>query len=245
MSLTSAACRYPVFPYPRPGREIFGSRRWSESHRCWSWRCEGCALLTIQDVRRIIRAGLVAAGLENLPVILLTLTEPSVSRSVSKSSRSLTALMKRLQAQNGGGLRWLAVLEWQRRGAPHWHVLIAGLAYCRATRTKSGRVRAGNRRGSYPFEVRKERDLRTIVLRHGFVQVFNVHAVGTDDPVLGAGEVAGYLCKYLTKTEDMVSLPKGSQPFRSSRGRNQWARGMSLTSLRKEAAERAMLRGRP
>jgi hypothetical protein len=81
--------------------------------------------------------------------------------------------------------------------------------------------------------VRKERDLRPIVERYGFGAVFNVHAVGVR-PEDTAEEVASYLSKYLTKGEDLARLPKGAQPVRSSRGRNRWAPGHSLTSIRDE-----------
>lgn len=241
----TSSCPSPTYERLRSASVVFNEGSYYKAHPCRSWRCEWCARLTVQDVRRIIRTGLVSAAVDGLPVILLTLTEPSASRSVHESSRSLTLLMKRLQAQNGRGLRWVAVLEWQKRGAPHWHVLIAGLAYCRSTRTKLGVPRPGHARQRYAFEVTKERDLKPVVLRYGFGRVFEVHAVGADSPFSSAPIIAGYLSKYLTKSEAMKSLPRRAQPFKSSRGANQWAAGMSLTSLRREAIDRARLRGRP
>jgi hypothetical protein len=201
--------------------------------RCWSWRCEGCAFLKAKDARRLAAIGIAVALEEKLPLVLLTVTEPADARSFGASSKALTALMKRLQARYGNGLRWLAVVEWQTRDAVHWHVVIAGLVYRRAWTSPRQRVFPGHSREQAGPRVRKEGDLRPIVERYGFGAVFNIHAVG-----VGAGDaaeaVASYLSKYLTKSEDMARLPKKAQPVRSSRGRNQWAPGYTLTSIRDE-----------
>lgn len=201
--------------------------------RCWSWRCEGCAFLKAKDARRLAALGIEAALTEGLPLVLLTVTEPSEARAFGPSSMALTQLMKRLQARHGNGLRWLAVVEWQARGAVHWHVVIAGLVYRHAWTSPKGRTYPGHPTGQPGQRVRKERDLRPIVERYGFGVMFNVHAVAVGGEGT-AEEVAGYLSKYLTKGEDMAQLPRGAQPVRSSRGRNQWAPGHTLTSIRDE-----------
>lgn len=167
-----------------------------------------------------------------LPLVLLTLTEGRVPRAFRESSQALTKFMKRLQARFGGGLRWLAVAEWQGRGAVHWHVVVAGLAYCRRVTVK-GRVYLGHGSGEFDHEVRKEADLRPLVERYGFGSVFNVHAVGAGENDHAAA-LAGYLAKYLTKSAEMASLPKGAQPVRTSKGKTQWLPGVTLTGIRDE-----------
>lgn len=208
--------------------------------RCWSWRCPGCAFLKSKDAERLTKLGIESAQHEDLPLVFLTVTEPSIAREFKPSARALTLLMKRLQDRCGGSLRWIAVCEWQQRGAVHWHVVIAGIVYRRAGTSREGRTFPGHVRAQEGYAFRKEADLRPIVERYGFGQMLNVHAVGVR-PEDTAAEVASYLSKYLTKNEDMARLPKGAQPVRSSRGRSQWAPGHTLTSLRDERREAARI----
>lgn len=230
-ALSPAACRAPYRP-PRTGaRVILGP--FAEPVRCWSWRCEGCGFLKAKDATRLARLGITDALAAGLPLVFLTLTEPAVARPFGASSKALTSLMKRLQARTGGELRWMAVAEWQTRGAVHWHVVVAGLVYTSPWTSEKGRIYPGHSREQVGHRVRKEADLRPIVERYGFGAVFNIHAVGVapDDT---AEEIASYLSKYLTKGGDMARLPKGSQPVRTSRCGNQWSPGNTLTSLCEE-----------
>jgi hypothetical protein len=232
--ISPGACRAPYRPRASGARELLVVAGVGDPPvRCWSWRCEGCAFLKAKDARRLAAIGIAAALDAGLPLVLLTVTEPSEARTFGASSRSLTQLMKRLQARYGNGLRWLAVVEWQTRGAVHWHIVIAGIVYGRGWTSPKGRMFPGHPPEQAGPRVRKERDLRPIVERYGFGAVFNVHAVGVraEDT---AEEVASYLSKYLAKGEDMARLPKGAQPVRSSRGRNEWAPGHTLTSIRDE-----------
>ena len=206
--------------------------------RCWSWRCDGCAFLKAKDAERLARLGIEHALDAGLALVFVTLTEPPVARDFKPSSAALTRLIKRLQARFGGQLRWIAVAEWQARGAVHWHLLLAGLVYTSSWRSPRGRTFAGHSKDQAGHRVRKEADLRPIVERHGFGAVFNIHAVGVRSEDT-AEEIASYLSKYLTKSEDMSRLPKGVQPVRASRGRNQWAPGHTLTSLRDERRDAA------
>lgn len=243
MSSSFAACSSPVFPRPRPGREVLGHQRWNRSHRCWSWRCSGCAQLKSQDVAKLVRVGVRRHLLAGVPLVLLTVTEPSDPRPFPSSSKALTSLMKRCRARFNDDLRWVAVGEWQERGAIHWHVLIGGLAYCRAVRSKTRHLWAGHQRGAFPVEVRKQ-DFVPLVARYGFGKVFNLHAVGAQgNPVDIGGNVAEYLSKYLSKNDDMRRLPKGAQPVRVSRGQHAWAPGMTLTGIRDEKRRAAKERG--
>ena len=188
--------------------------------------------------------GVVAALAAGEPVILLTLTEPTLARSFGDSSKALTAFMKRLQHRYGGGLRWFAVAEWQRRGAVHWHCLMIGLAYCRPARNGEGRRYLGHPHGAHTWEVRKWADLRPLAVHYGFGRVLDVHAVGVGaDAHTAAEDVGRYLSKYLTKIADAHRLPKGARLVRTSRGRNQWVPGLTLTSLSEAAREHARSRG--
>jgi hypothetical protein len=238
-SVSPAACTAPYRPRLTGARVVLGPLGLGDPPvRCWSWRCSGCALLKSRDAQRLATLGIAQAVGDGSSLVLLTVTEPSLPRSFKASSKALTLLMKRLQARAGGGLRWMAVAEWQRRGAVHWHVVIAGLVYTTLVRSKGGRVLPGHSGDAAGHRVRKEADLRPLVERYGFGPMFEVHAVGVR-PEDSAAEVASYLAKYLTKSEDMARLPKGAQPVRSSRGRNQWAPGYTLTSLRDERRETA------
>lgn len=209
--------------------------------RCWSWRCAGCAFLKAKDARELARLGIAQALSEVRPVVLLTVTEPATPRDFKASSTALTRLMKRLQARAGGALRWMAVAEWQARGAVHWHVVVAGLVYTQVWRSPRGKLYPGHSRRQRGHRVRKEADLRPLVERCGFGPVFNIHAVGVDRADT-AEEVASYLGKYLTKEEDLARLPTGAQPVRTSRGRTQWAPGHTLTSLRDDRRAEARRR---
>jgi hypothetical protein len=232
--ISPATCRTPYRPRGLGARELLDAAGLPDPPvRCWSWRCEGCAFLKAKDARRLASLGIAGALVDELPLVLLTVTEPPEARSFGASSRALTVLMKRLQSRYGGDLRWLAVVEWQARGAVHWHIVIAGLVYRHAYTSPRGRVFPGHPREQTGPRVRKERDLRPIVERYGFGAVFNIHAVGVR-PEDTAEDVAAYVSKYLTKGEDMARLPKRAQPVRASRGENQWAPGHTLTSIRDE-----------
>lgn len=238
-SYSPATCRYPSYGPRRSSWEIFlpDVLPYGHPRRCWSWRCEGCGFLKSKDARSLVRIGLQHALDDGLPLILLTLTEPPEPRGYRASSKALTQVVKRLQARHGGSLRWIGVVEWQQRGAVHWHMIVAGLAFSRTVRNKkTGRVYPGHERGRFTHEVTKYGDLRPLVMRYGFGQVVDVHAVGTrpDDT---ACSLATYVAKYLTKTEDMKRLPKRAQPVRYSQGGNQWAPGVTLTGLRDEKRE--------
>lgn len=220
-SLSPAVCRYPYRPRLVDARQALGPLGLADPPvRCWSWRCPGCAFLKAKDARRLAALGIQAALSVGMPLVFLTLTEPSTPRAYSTSSKTMTALMKRLRARFCSTLRWLAVAEWQSRGAVHWHVVIAGLAYANVWVSPKGRRFPGHPPEQPGVRVRKEADLRPLVERYGFGPVFNVHAVGVSSGDT-AVEVAGYLAKYLTKSEDMSRLPKRAQPVRSSRGRSQ------------------------
>lgn len=232
--LSPAACRNLYRPPLVGARKVLGPLGLGDPPvRCWSWRCSGCGFLKAQDARRLVALGIERAFADGLSLVLLTVTEPSVAREFRESSAALTQLMKRLQARFGGGLRWLAVVEWQTRGAVHWHVVIAGLAYGRVWVSPTGRRFPGHPPDRPGVRVRKDGDLRPLVERYGFGPVFNVHALGVLERD-AAGEVASYLAKYLTKSDDMARLPKRAQPVRCSRGRTAWMPGVTLTSLRHE-----------
>ena len=208
-----AACRHPSYGPRRSSWEVLLPHVLPYGHprRCWSWRCEGCALLKSQDARQLIRIGLQHALDDVLPLVLLTITEPSEARNYRESSKALTKLMKGLQARHAGRLRWVAVAEWQQRGAVHWHVLVAGLAYCsKVTIERTGRGYPGHTRGRLEHEVTRGRDVQPLAQRYGFGRMLNIHAVGVD-PSDTAASLTWYVAKYLTKTEDMARLLSGAR----------------------------------
>lgn len=84
---------------------------------------------------RLVRANLSPSK----PPFLLTLTMRSIV-SIDEAYRSYTAFGKRLRTRYGQGISWVAVPEFQKRGAVHFHVLVFDLpyeAYSNERRTRS------------------------------------------------------------------------------------------------------------
>ncbi len=115
---------------------------------------------------RLVRANLVG---ETAPVFL-TLTMYEV-RSLRDAWLAFREFNQRLRRNEGKNLRYIAVPEFQRRGAVHYHVLIWGLN---------------------DEQVKKEPKLRYYqsLWQRGFVD-----CLSTD----GSPKLAGYLGKYLSK----------------------------------------------
>jgi len=244
----TGSCQFPQYGSRRRSREVLLplALPYERPNRCKSWRCESCGALKARDARLLIRLGVTHALAVGDPLIFLTLTEDSNARGYRESSRALTQFMKRLQHRYGGGLRWVAVPEWQKRGAVHWHLLIAGLAYPRAVVSRAGRRYPGHARSQYARCVSK-RELASLVLHYGFGRVFDVHAVGVgaDAGEATAREVARYVGKYLTKQLREGGVPRNGRPVRMSQGRNQWCPGVTLTLLAEQAAAQVRARYEP
>jgi len=137
---------------------------------------------------RLVRSNLV--GDANPSLFTFTLHQ---KLSYSASSRIFTDFALRLRGIAGGGYRYIAVPEFQKRGAIHWHVLIWGLHVCPAcigTWKKKGK--------KYHFEHKcppgRQCERRTRVIARLWLRGF-VDGVVTD----GSPKLATYLSKYLSK----------------------------------------------
>lgn len=138
--------------------------------------------------RRIVRSNL--AG-DACPV-LLTLTMRQ-KLPYPASCKLFTQFIARLRRRYGAAVRYIAVPEFQKRGAVHWHLLIWGLP------AGSGCTGYVKRQGKYTYFVetcppekdceRKTRSLARLWLR-GFAD-----CIETD----GHAKLIGYLTKYLSK----------------------------------------------
>jgi len=124
--------------------------------------------------------------------MLLTLTMLSIL-SLKASRLILRRFLARVQREYGKSVRYIAVPEWQKRGAVHFHVLLWGLpeqsacsGYVKKSRGKSYFVETCH--PDKPCE-RYTRHLQHLWLR-GFCDL-----IETD----GSPKLAGYLAKYLQK----------------------------------------------
>jgi hypothetical protein len=91
--------------------------------RCKCWRCRSCGRRKVDQTRKRIRAGL---GLGR--TWFLTLTSPgdeAPADSFDQLSRRWKAFHLRL-TRRVGHVEYLGVVERQRRGNPHFHVVVRG-----------------------------------------------------------------------------------------------------------------------
>jgi len=132
--------------------------------------------------RRIVRANLVG---DSKPA-LLTLTMLQ-ELSLSASVKLFTAFIARLRRDHGQTFRYIAVPEFQKRGAVHFHVLVWGL-------------------NQYAQEESETRYFARLWLR-GFCD-----CVITD----GSPKLAGYLSKYMSKSLQDIRLG-GEKAYYASR----------------------------
>jgi len=140
---------------------------------------------------RLVRANL---GQERPPA-LMTMTMHGIE-DVDVSYRAYTLFGKRLRTMFGSHLSWLAVPEFQKRGAVHFHVLIWGLPpelpclYSESFYTD--KVGKRHRKHVCPKTRKCERNTRSLVpiWGHGFLDI-----VETDDNP----RLSSYLGKYMSK----------------------------------------------
>jgi len=133
--------------------------------------------------RRLVQANLSEAN----PPALLTLTMAEIVE-IGDAYRAYTLFCKRLRGVYGSGISWIAVPEFQKRGAVHFHILIFGLPY-EAIRNE-----------------RRTRDLANI-WGLGFCDIKK-----TD----GSGKLASYLAKYMSKAMHDIRL-MGKRGYSASR----------------------------
>jgi len=131
-------------------------------------RTEANARRAALAFRRIVASNL---GADDAPV-LASLTYGQNISELQQGHADFNAFARSLRSEHGSGIRYIAVCEFQKRGALHFHTLIWGLL---------------------PGTVERERSTRMVakVWGKGFVDL-----VQTD----GAPALAGYLAKYLSKT---------------------------------------------
>lgn len=132
--------------------------------------------------RRIVRSNLVGNDVPSL--FTFTMYQ---KLSYSTSVRIFTRFAARLRRVCGGEFRYIAVPEFQKRGAVHWHVLIWGLS-------------------AYAKNERATRRISRLWQR-GFVD-----CVITD----GHPKLSGYLAKYMSKTMSDIRLG-GKKAYYASR----------------------------
>lgn len=133
---------------------------------------------------RLVRSNLEGVG----NPLLVTLTMREI-RTISYSYHSFHLFVTKLRQRLGKAFQYIAVPEFQRRGAVHFHVLIWGIddRYYRTER--STRFFAN-------------------LWREGFVDI-----IRTD----GSARLAGYLGKYMSKTISDSRL-SGKKAYSASRG---------------------------
>jgi len=118
--------------------------------------------------RRLVGANLS----EREAPVLLTLTYRENMGNIAVARRDFNAFSKRLSRQLGSGIRWITTLEYQARGAVHFHAFVWGVE---------------------PSVVAGERSTRLFATLwgKGFVDLKQ-----TDGNIA----LAGYLTKYMSKT---------------------------------------------
>lgn len=188
--------------------------------------CSGCAVREAWVVGDYIRA-----GLETQPVgtwvAFFTLTEPSEFRSVEEHCKSFDGFKRDLWALLGGPKPYVAVREFQKRGAVHTHMLVIG------------------------WKRLDLEEVRKVVVAHGYGRIFNVRAMRSGGHA-HVKNVAGYMAKtfggYLSKQgkdEDlyrqaMELLPRG---YRLVHHSADWADGLTLEQVRASRRRRVLLSG--
>jgi hypothetical protein len=146
-------------------------------------------------------------------------------------------------------LPYIVIPEMQKRGAVHWHLLIAAL--CAPWDDKrslsdfecSDVLRSGSLctyRGLEGVAVSRSQTLLPLLARYGFGlgQGRQLRQVGSDGR--DARGVAGYMSKglggYMSKAIGTArEIPKGSSMLRGSKGSAAWWPGQSLESIRQDA----------
>jgi len=158
-------------------------KRASNRYRKHAVRREDNIRRLVKNFRRLIRSNLV--GTENPSLLTLTMLQIV---SLKTSSRLLTQFFVRVRGEYGKKVKFIAVPEFQKRGAVHYHVIIWGI----------------------PEEkIKSEYSTRALqrLWSTGFVD-----CIVTD----GSIKLAGYLSKYMSKAMSDVRLG-GEKAYHASR----------------------------
>ena len=155
----------------------------------------------------------------------------------------------------GGSLKrlpYVAIPELQERGAPHWHLAIAGLCAPWDHKRRpsefvpvDGELRSGalcRFQGQEGYAVSRSQTLLPMLERYGFGlgQGRQLRQVGSDGR--DARGVGGYMSKglgsYMAKAVGTArAIPKGASMLRGSKGAAAWWPGHSLESIRATARQ--------
>ena len=222
-----------------------------------------CAPKKAQNVRRLLEGGLTYQLDQGRSCVHLVITEPAEFRSYKESAKALADFMhhglNRWYSRSTDGplkrIPYVAVPELQDRGAPHWHLNLAGLcAPWDHKRSLSdfefdGPIRSGSLCRFFGLEgvaVSRSQTLLPMLAHYGFGvqqgrQLRQIGADGSD-----ARGVAGYMSKglgaYMSKAVGTGrALPKGASMVRGSKGAAAWWPGHSLESIRDDARKWSML----
>jgi len=138
------------------------------------------------QIRRLVEANYKSYGYEPC---FLTFTFKENIRSVSLAHKHFTDFIRRFSYHTGIKLRFLAVTEFQKRGAVHFHCIFFNLPL------------------NYEHQERSSRFISSI-WGHGFIDIERIRS---------ARHVGAYVCKYLNKavTDDRLI---GEKAYTTSRG---------------------------
>lgn len=123
-------------------------------------------------LRRLILCNVERFG----PPVFLTLTYAENQQDIRRGNRDLRSFTQSLRYKFGKDIKYIAVPEFQRRGAVHYHIVIWGLSESVVRHERSTRVVAG-------------------IWGRGFIEMRQC----TISEELTEGKLANYLSKYITK----------------------------------------------
>jgi hypothetical protein len=222
---SSFACPRTVVPDLRiAARKALRLDRDAPIPRCWKWSCPGCSQPMSWGIRTYVTLGAYEAAARSEMVAFFTLTERGTARSWDASSAALTKLMvaetQRLRRANLALPRYVAVPELQKRGAVHWHALVAldedSLAHS-AWATK--------------------RKLHDRAFQFGFGFQADLQYLGSPSALARS---AGYLAKYLTKDSRVAeSVSDSFRRVRSSTGTRRWCTYGTVTDCTRHGSTAA------
>lgn len=170
--------------------------------RCHKWTCEYCGKKKRKQLFARALNGAIAQPVKGFrPQYthkLLTLTCPGseyrAAHTPAEALADMTAkwnLMNRALKKRLGNFHYIKVLEWQKDGFPHFHILLAG-------------------RVIVPKSILNE-------FRRAWTEYYGMGNIDIQKNSSGTiKELVRYILKYLTKTN--ITLPKGKRLFTASRG---------------------------
>jgi hypothetical protein len=222
---SSFACPRTVVPDLRIAtRQALKLDRDAPIPRCWQWSCPGCSHLNGWGAGLYVKLGAYEAAARSELVAFFTLTERGTARSWDASSAALTKLMaaetERLRRAKLGLPRYVAIPEVQKRGAVHWHGLVA---LTEDSLAKSAWA--------------TKRKLHDRAFQFGFGFQADLQVLGSPSALARS---AGYLAKYVTKdTRVTDSVSDQFRRVRSSSGTRRWCSYGTVTDCTRQGIDAA------